>query len=484
MSVVSFVLDGRLVQIDFSDSPNKPTTTVLNYLRSLPGHKGVKEGCAEGDCGACTVVVGETGSDNRIHYKSIDSCLVFLPMVHGKHLVTVENLSTPDGALHPVQQAMVETGGSQCGFCTPGIIMSLFSLYKNSNNPDRAEIDDALTGNLCRCTGYKPIVEAAAKSCVHGGMDHVNEQEEHVAEMLNLIPATSFNGKTSQQEYFQPVTLSEALAFKQQHPDAVVITGATDVALRVTKRHELLKTILDLSALDELRHHAHDAQAMTLGAGLTLNEVAEKVREPFPALHSMLAVFGSQQIRNLATLGGNLGTSSPIGDTLPVLMAYNARVMLASSAGNREVPVNDYFKGYRQTERRANELITGVIIPKLPPNTLVRSYKVSKRKDLDISTVSAGFRLQINPRNNVVESIRLAYGGMAETTKRARKVEQFLIGKKWERESIEQAMPLVDTEFTPISDARSGAEFRRVAARNLLLKFWNDTNQGKSPQQR
>ncbi|MFN0159391.1 MAG: xanthine dehydrogenase small subunit [Bacteroidota bacterium] len=484
MSVVSFVLDGRLVNIDFSDSPYQPTTTVLNYLRSLPDHKGVKEGCAEGDCGACTVVVGDVGSENRIHYKSIDSCLVFLPMIHGQHLVTVENLSSADGALHPVQQAMVETGGSQCGFCTPGIIMSLFSLYKNSNHPDRAEIDDALTGNLCRCTGYKPIVEAAAKSCVHGGMDHLNEQEDHVAEMLKLIPATSFHGKATQQEYFQPVTLSEALVFKQQHPDAVVIAGATDVALRVTKRHELLKTVLDLSALDELRHYADDAQAMTLGAGLTLTEVSEKAREPFPALHSMLAVFGSQQIRNLATLGGNLGTSSPIGDTLPVLMAYNARVMLAGTAGNREVPVNDYFKGYRQTERRADELITGVIIPKLPPNTLVRSYKVSKRKDLDISTVSAGFRLQINPRNNVVESIRLAYGGMAETTKRARKVEQFLIGKKWERESIEQAMPLVDTEFTPISDARSGAEFRRVAARNLLLKFWHDTNHGKFPEER
>ncbi len=474
-SQISFVLDGRLEAADFRDASGPtPTTTVLNYLRSLPAHKGVKEGCAEGDCGACTIVLGERDAEGKLHYKSVDSCLVFLPMIHGKQLATVEDLKSQKGELHPVQHAMVETGGSQCGYCTPGIVMSMFSLYKNKDHPSRSEIDDALTGNLCRCTGYRPIVEAAAQSCVHHGKDHMTDLIPQTASLLKSIPKEPVQIQTRQQQYFRPVSLVNTLRLKHDHPDALVLCGATDVALRVTKRHELLNKIIDLSAIEELRAISEDAHSIRIGSGVCLSDVMIRVQTQFPALYDMLSVFGSQQIRNLATLGGNLGTASPIGDTLPVLMAYNARVVLESIGKKREVPMDDFITGYRQTARKPDELITAIIIPKMTNGAIVKSYKVSKRKDLDIATVSAGFRLELNAGKKI-EGVKLAYGGMAERTKRASQAESFLTGKNWDRETVEKAMLQIDKEFTPISDARSGAEFRTVAARNLLLKFWSET---------
>lgn len=476
VSDVSFVLDGARVSLDFRHKSNlTPTTTVLNFLRTLPSHRGAKEGCAAGDCGACTVVVGDLAADGSIRYRAVDSCLIFLPMIHRKQLITVENLAATDGSLHPVQIAMVESGGSQCGYCTPGIIMSLFALFKNIHNPNDGDIEDALTGNLCRCTGYKPIVAAAAQACALGEQDHFTHHEDRVAHLLCSIPESSLQITTDTHQYFRPQTMEAAIEYLCRHPDAVVINGATDVALRVTKKHDELRTVIDLSALEELRSTLQDADALTLGAGLTLNEVRDKVQELFPALARMLNVFGSQQIRNLASLGGNIGSASPIGDTIPVLMAYNAAVVLQGPAGRRDVGMSDFIKGYHRTDRRPDELIVAIRIPKTPTSVVVRSYKVSKRRDLDISTVNGAFRIQRNLKEHIVESACLVYGGMADVVKRARRVEQFIVGRRWTRETVEQAMMLVNDEFSPISDARGGAEFRHLAARNLLLRFWSDT---------
>lgn len=472
---VSFILDNRIVTIDFNHNASyTPTTTVLNYLRSLPAHKGVKEGCAEGDCGACTVVLAELGPDGKLHYKAVDSCLMFLPALHGKQLITVENLADDKGALHPVQKAMVDLHGAQCGFCTPGIIMSMFALYKNHINPSREIVEDALTGNLCRCTGYRPIVKAALFACSGNGADHFTANESKIIDLMKQIPAEPLQIKTEQQQYYKPITLSQALLLKAEHIDAVLITGSSDAALRVTKKHELLPVIIDLSAVPELKEIAENDESMIIGAGLSLNDIMPIVEKPFPALYDMLKVYGSRQIRNVATIGGSLGTASPIGDIMPLLMAYGGKIILESIHGKRKVSVDAYLTGYRKTVRTPEEIITAVKIKKIHNGAKVKSYKVSKRKDLDISTVSAAFRIE-READKKVREIVLAYGGMAEMTKRAVKTEAFLTGKSWTRPNIEEAMKIVDSEFTPISDARSGAEFRRMAARNLLLKFWNET---------
>ncbi len=474
-TAITFLHDGKLRTLDFSLSSRiTPTTTVLNWLRSLPDFKGTKEGCAEGDCGACTVVLGELSSDGTIQYKSVDSCLVFLPMLHGKQLITVECLKDENNKLHPVQQAMVDEHGSQCGYCTPGFVMSLFSLYKNHEHPTKEQIEDSLTGNLCRCTGYRPIVQAAATATALKPINQLTAHHSPLTNQLQNISQSSIRLVTREQLYLKPASLGEAIALKHQHHDAIVLSGATDIALRVTKRHELLKEIIDVSDVQELKEWRENESSLTVGAGLCLNDVMQIAEQHFPALFDMLSVFGSQQIRNLATLGGNLGTASPIGDMIPVLMAYNAKVVLEGINGRREVPIDNCIIGYRKTVRKPNELITAIVIPKMTNGAIVQSYKVSKRRDLDISTVSAGFRLELN-ENNEVKEIKLAYGGMAEQTKRAETVENFLLGKKWNRETIEQAMPLIDSDFTPISDARASAEYRRVVARNLLLKFWSET---------
>ncbi len=473
-NTITFLMDGDPVEIDFSREKSvRPTTTLLNYLRSLSSHRGVKEGCAEGDCGACTVVIAEPAADGALRYRAVDSCLLFLPMIDGKQLITVENLRTQAGSLHPVQEAMVEHHGSQCGFCTPGFIMSMFALYKQSSAPSRREIEDALTGNLCRCTGYRPIVDAVQAACARGPVDHFSAGEKDVLSTLASFPHDSIRIATPGERYLRPQTLDEACRALAEFPGACVIAGGTDVALRVTKRHELLGTVIDLGAVTDLRQVSESKEGVQIGAGVPLADLLPLLEEKYPALAGTLSLFASRQIRNLATLGGNLGTASPVGDTSPVLIASGASLILQSVRGIRQVPLDGFFNGYRKTLREPDELIASLCIPP-PDGTLVRSYKVSKRRDLDIATLSAGFRLSLTGTGDV-ESLTLAYGGMAERTKRAVKTEQYLIGKPWSRERVEAAGEYLSQDFSPITDVRGSAEFRMLAAKNLLLKFWLDS---------
>jgi xanthine dehydrogenase small subunit len=474
-STISFILDGKIVSIDFNrEKRYTPTTTVLNYLRSLPGHKGTKEGCAEGDCGACTVVLGYPEKNNKINYKAVDSCLIFLPMLHGKQLITIENLKYPDGKLHPVQQAMVDNHGSQCGFCTPGIVMSLFALYKSDTKPDRGVIEKVLSGNLCRCTGYSPIIEAAKNICEMRVNDHFSVNEEKILSKLKQINLTSLSFKTGRQKYFCPRSVKEALILRQKYPKAYLISGATDIALKVTKNHELLSKIIDLSTISALNGLSQNKNGVKIMAGTTLSELISVAKKNFPALFDMLMVFGSEQIRNLATVGGNLATASPIGDIAPILMAYNAKIILLGQKKKRVFAVEDFITGYRKTACHNTEIISAVKIPFPKKNVQIRFYKFSKRKELDISTISGGFRLELS-KHKKVKTIKLAFGGLAFKTKRAVKTEKFIVNKEWCENLVVQAGETLEQEFTPISDARASAEGRLLAAKNLMHKFWTDT---------
>ncbi len=438
----------------------KPTMTLLEYLRDSR-YTGTKEGCADGDCGACTVAVVGQDANGKAHYQAMNSCIMPLGSLAGREVITVEGIT--NDKLHPVQEAMVKTAGSQCGYCTPGFIMSMFAAFYDG------KVDDSsIEGNLCRCTGYLPIRKAARSLGEPEADDEFLNRLKVKGERLkvkNLQPST-FN---------LPTSLSEVLANLESHPTATLIAGGTDLGLELSHHRKTFEHLISLENVAELNLIDDTNEVLEIGAGVTLTHIEKKLHGIFPALDEMLHWFAARQVRNRATMGGNLGTASPIGDLSPVLLSLDANVKLASKNGERVIPINEFFTGYRQTVLQKNEVIVSVIIPKKLARGAVKrfsqSYKVGKRGTDDISIVAASFTIDIDRYDNITQA-RLAYGGVAAVPARALDAEAVLTGKRWNEKTMLLAKEKLTTAFKPLSDFRGSAEYRNMLVANLLEKFW------------
>jgi xanthine dehydrogenase small subunit len=458
----------------------KPTMTLLEYLRECR-HTGTKEGCADGDCGACTVAVVGQDAEGKLHYQAMNSCIMPLGSLSRREVITVEGIS--NSQLHPVQEAMVRTAGSQCGYCTPGFIMSMFAAYYDG------KVDDSsIEGNLCRCTGYLPIRKAGQALGVPEADDvFVKRLQERRGEeergrrgdaegssLSTLLPFSSSS------EFVLPQALNEVFAELEAHPTATLIAGGTDLGLELSHHRKRFDVLVSLENVAELKVINDTHEVLEIGAGVTLTHIEKKLHGIFPALDEMLHWFAARQVRNRATIGGNLGTASPIGDLPPVLLSLDASVKLASKNSERIVPISDFFTGYRQTAMQKNELIVSVRIPKLLERGAVKrfsqSYKVAKRGSDDISTVSASFAIDLD-RNDSITKARLAYGGVAAVPARALDAEAVLTGKRWNEKSMLLAKEKLKTAFTPLSDFRGSAQYRNMLVANLLEKFFIESSE-------
>ncbi len=434
---VTFLLNGETVQFDAA-----PTRTLLDWLREDQGLCGTKEGCNEGDCGACTVVVSDENGA-----RSLNACILFLPQLHGKAVRTVEGISGPDGTLHPVQQAMVDHHGSQCGFCTPGFIAAMAA----GHLAGRTDHDDVLAGNLCRCTGYAPIIRAAKAAEAAPVPGWMHDDAPDVAA-----------------QPYAPETLNDLATWYAANPDATLIAGATDVGLWVTKQLRDLPDVAFLNRCAELRQITVADDTITFGAAVTMTDVLDVMDEYHPSYAEMIRRYGSEQVRNAATIGGNIANGSPIGDNPPALIALGARLHLRHGDAARDIPVADFFIAYGKQDRAPGELVTGVTIPKKAP--ALRCYKISKRFDQDISAVCGCFNISVE--NGTVTEARIAFGGMAGTPHRAHGVEAALTGQPWVKGTIDQAATQFATDYTPMSDMRASADYRLRSAQNLLHRYF------------
>jgi xanthine dehydrogenase small subunit len=449
--------------------------TILDYLREVAGRRGTKEGCAEGDCGACTVVVGELSKDRqRIDYRAVNSCIRFLPTLDGKELVTVESLQQPSGAAHPVQQSMIDHHASQCGFCTPGFVMSLFAMYLTHSQASREQVVEALAGNLCRCTGYRPIIEAGMRQGSYPSPGRWSREDAQSAERLESLARLAAERDAGAPLHYAgfeaPRTLDELSAVLLAQPDSVVLAGGTDVGLWVTKQLRELPALVYLGDVVELTVIEERRQELWIGAAVTLTDAWPALLREFPELEEQAARFASPPIRNSATLCGNLANGSPIGDSIPALIALDAQIELRRGSAVRRLHLENFYLGYQKKDLNKGEFMTGVAIPAAAQGRLIGSYKLAKRIDQDISAVCATFC--VNVEGEQVLSARLAYGGMAGTACRARQAECALIEHGWTTAGIEASSAALAADFKPLSDLRAGSEYRLQAAGNLLRRFF------------
>jgi len=454
-----------------------PTKTVLQYLREDLHCTGSKEGCAEGDCGACTVVIGEL-VDGAVRMQAINSCIQFLPVLDGKALFTIEDLKQPDGSLHPVQQALVECHASQCGFCTPGFAMSLWSLYLDSVHhagqtirPERRRINETLSGNLCRCTGYRPIIAAAQRM---GELPEVIFDRIALGNQLQAIRRSEMLVyQQGGQTFYAPRTLKQLLEVRAARPLACLLSGSTDVGLWVTKQLRDLGDIISVRHVAELAGIREQDGQIEIGAAVTLTDAYRAIARHYPELGEMAQRFASLPVRNAGTLGGNVANGSPIGDSAPWLIALGADIVLHGVDGRRTMLLEAFYLDYMKNDLRPTEIVEAIRIPAPRPGQQFRSYKLAKRYDQDISAVCAAFAITLE--HNIVQHAHIAFGGMAATSRRAPKTEAALNGQPWNEATLLSAMQMLTQDYTPLTDLRASDSYRMQAAQNLLRRFWLET---------
>ncbi|MGF6443359.1 xanthine dehydrogenase small subunit [Paraburkholderia youngii] len=468
---------------EIQDAP--VTRTVLQYLREDAHCTGTKEGCAEGDCGACTVVIGERNAAGGVDFKAVNACIQFVPTLDGRALFTVEDLRQPDGSLHPVQQAMVDCHGSQCGFCTPGFIMSMWALYEkhghehgcaNRTVPSREAIGNALTGNLCRCTGYRPIVDAAERMFDAPAPTAPLDVKALADTLATLERDDTFQYEHAGQRFAAPRTVAALAQIKEQEPAARILAGSTDIGLWVTKQMRELGNLVYVGQIAELQKLETNDDWIDIGAAVSVERAYAEIAKQYPELTEMWQRFASLPIRNAGTLGGNIANGSPIGDSMPGLIALGARVIVRGGDIEREMPLEDLYLAYQKKDMAEHEFVVGLKVPArggARKNLRFRTYKLSKRFDSDISAVCAAFSFIAD--GDVIREPRIAFGGMAATPKRALNAEAVLRDAAWHEATAQAAMLALGNDYAPLTDVRATSDYRLEAAKNTLYRFWLET---------